>query len=70
MRTVALMDYVATASDEGVLKLPARTELDVEEVKDVFGYARWGCAAGTDLVISPKHGSSCGEEPPSHKQTS
>lgn len=37
---VASLDYIATASDEGVLKLPARTELDVEEIKGVFGYPR------------------------------
>lgn len=37
---VASLDYIATASDEGVLKLPARTELDAEEIKGVFGYPR------------------------------
>lgn len=41
MRVAASLDYVATASDEGVLKLPARTELDPEEIKNVFGYPRW-----------------------------
>jgi hypothetical protein len=39
---VALLDYVATASDDGVLRLPARTELDASEVKSVFGYPRRG----------------------------
>eukprot|EP00195_Chlamydomonas_chlamydogama_P002656 CAMPEP_0202921416 /NCGR_PEP_ID=MMETSP1392-20130828/77385_1 /ASSEMBLY_ACC=CAM_ASM_000868 /TAXON_ID=225041 /ORGANISM="Chlamydomonas chlamydogama, Strain SAG 11-48b" /LENGTH=597 /DNA_ID=CAMNT_0049614987 /DNA_START=209 /DNA_END=2002 /DNA_ORIENTATION=+ len=33
-------DYVATASDEGVLRLPGRTELKCEEVTHVFGYSR------------------------------
>jgi hypothetical protein len=37
---VAHLDYTATASDEGVLKLPARTELDPAEVKYTFGYPR------------------------------
>lgn len=41
MRVVASLDYIATASDEGVLKLPARTELDPEEIKYVFGYPRY-----------------------------
>lgn len=36
----ALLDYVASVSDDGVLKLPARTELDPEEIKTVFGYPR------------------------------
>eukprot|EP00879_Flechtneria_rotunda_P022176 GHRR01023399.1.p1 GENE.GHRR01023399.1~~GHRR01023399.1.p1 ORF type:complete len:224 (+),score=71.64 GHRR01023399.1:320-991(+) len=40
LRVVAGLDYVATASDEGVLKLPARTELDPEEIKTVYGYPR------------------------------
>lgn len=42
LRVVAHLDYVATASDEGVLKLPSRTELDIEEVKNVFDYPRQG----------------------------
>jgi len=41
VQIVASLDYIATASDEGVLKLPARTELDAEEVKSVFNYPRW-----------------------------
>ncbi|KIZ07087.1 hypothetical protein MNEG_0876 [Monoraphidium neglectum] len=36
----ALLDYVATASDDGVLRLPARTELDPEEIKNVYNYPR------------------------------
>jgi hypothetical protein len=40
VRAVALLDYVASANDDGVLKLPARTELDPDEVKHVFGYPR------------------------------
>ena len=39
----ASLDYVATASDEGVLKLPARTELDPEEIKSVFAFPRCVC---------------------------
>ncbi|GFR50388.1 hypothetical protein Agub_g12603 [Astrephomene gubernaculifera] len=33
-------DYVASASDEGVLRLPGRTELEPHMVTSVFGYAR------------------------------
>ena len=33
-------DYVATASDDGVLKLNPRTDLTAEEIANVFGYAR------------------------------
>eukprot|EP00798_Chlamydomonas_sp_ICE-L_P018146 gene18146-24586_t len=33
-------DYVANVSDEGVLKLPARVELDPDEITHVFGYPR------------------------------
>lgn len=44
MRVSASLDYVATASDDGVLKLPARTELDPEEIKDVFSFPRCVCA--------------------------
>ncbi|WIA22429.1 hypothetical protein OEZ86_008805 [Tetradesmus obliquus] len=40
VRVAASLDYIATASDEGVLKLPARTELDPEEIKSVYGYPR------------------------------
>lgn len=40
LRCVALLDYVASASDDGPLSLPARTELDASEVKSVFGYPR------------------------------
>lgn len=40
LATVALLDYVASASDDGPLSLPARTELDASEVKVVFGYPR------------------------------
>eukprot|EP00878_Enallax_costatus_P016451 GHUV01017256.1.p1 GENE.GHUV01017256.1~~GHUV01017256.1.p1 ORF type:complete len:245 (+),score=43.19 GHUV01017256.1:347-1081(+) len=40
IQVVASLDYIATASDEGVLKLPARTELDPEEIKNVFAYPR------------------------------
>lgn len=40
VRVAASLDYVATASDEGVLKLPARTELDPEEIKSVFAFPR------------------------------
>jgi hypothetical protein len=40
VRIAASLDYVATASDEGVLKLPARTELDPEEIKNVFSFPR------------------------------
>ena len=40
LRCVALLDYVASASDDGPLSLPARTELDASEVKNVFGYPR------------------------------
>jgi hypothetical protein len=32
------LDYVASASDEGVLRLPPRTELDPNEVASVFGW--------------------------------
>jgi hypothetical protein len=39
-RAVALLDYVASANDDGVLKLPARTELDADEIKNVYGYPR------------------------------
>lgn len=53
VRVAASLDYVATASDEGVLKLPARTELDPEEIKNVFAFPRyvymhlqWGCLQG------------------------
>jgi hypothetical protein len=41
VRAVALLDYVASASDDGVLRLPARSELDPDEIRSVFGYARW-----------------------------
>lgn len=34
------LDYVATCSDEGVLRYPARTELQTSEIAHVFGYAR------------------------------
>ncbi|GBF98366.1 calcium dependent kinase [Raphidocelis subcapitata] len=37
---VALLDYVAAASDDGVLRLPPRTELDPDEIRSVFGYPR------------------------------
>lgn len=40
LRVVAHLDYVASPSDSGILKLPSRTELDTEEIKDVFGYPR------------------------------
>eukprot|EP00882_Tetradesmus_deserticola_P011535 GHRQ01012202.1.p2 GENE.GHRQ01012202.1~~GHRQ01012202.1.p2 ORF type:complete len:146 (+),score=55.23 GHRQ01012202.1:388-825(+) len=40
VRVAASLDYIATASDDGVLKLPARTELDAEEIKSVYGYPR------------------------------
>jgi hypothetical protein len=33
-------DYVATASDDGVLKLNPRTDLSADEIINVFGYAR------------------------------
>jgi len=33
-------DYVATASDEGVLKLNPRTDLTADEITNVFGYPR------------------------------
>ncbi|GAX73995.1 hypothetical protein CEUSTIGMA_g1445.t1 [Chlamydomonas eustigma] len=33
-------DYVATASDDGVLKLNPRTDLSADEITHVFGYAR------------------------------
>ncbi|GIL82813.1 hypothetical protein Vretimale_8185 [Volvox reticuliferus] len=33
-------DYVASASDEGVLRLPGRTELEPQMVTNVFGYPR------------------------------
>jgi hypothetical protein len=42
----ALLDYVATASDDGVLRLPARTELDPEEIKNVYNYPRWAGKQG------------------------
>jgi hypothetical protein len=41
VRVAASLDYVATASDDGVLKLPARTELDPEEIKSVFAFPRY-----------------------------
>eukprot|EP00882_Tetradesmus_deserticola_P024688 GHRQ01026997.1.p3 GENE.GHRQ01026997.1~~GHRQ01026997.1.p3 ORF type:complete len:151 (+),score=43.10 GHRQ01026997.1:388-840(+) len=41
VRVAASLDYIATASDDGVLKLPARTELDAEEIKSVYGYPRY-----------------------------
>eukprot|EP00197_Chlamydomonas_leiostraca_P016234 CAMPEP_0202862620 /NCGR_PEP_ID=MMETSP1391-20130828/3593_1 /ASSEMBLY_ACC=CAM_ASM_000867 /TAXON_ID=1034604 /ORGANISM="Chlamydomonas leiostraca, Strain SAG 11-49" /LENGTH=572 /DNA_ID=CAMNT_0049542175 /DNA_START=227 /DNA_END=1946 /DNA_ORIENTATION=- len=34
------LDYTATGADEGVLKMPARTELDPEQITSVFGYPR------------------------------
>ncbi|GBF97387.1 calcium-dependent kinase [Raphidocelis subcapitata] len=37
---VALLDYVASISDDGVLRLPARTELSADEIKQVFGFPR------------------------------
>ena len=37
---VALLDYAPSAADEGVLALPARAELDADEVRSVFGYPR------------------------------
>eukprot|EP00877_Chromochloris_zofingiensis_P003189 jgi/Chrzof1/12871/Cz07g10120.t1 len=40
VKVSAHLDYVATASDEGVLKLPARTELDPAEIKNVYDYPR------------------------------
>jgi hypothetical protein len=43
VRVAASLDYVATASDDGVLKLPARTELDPEEIKNVFAFPRYAC---------------------------
>ena len=33
-------DYVATPSDEGVLRLNPRTDLTAEEITNVFGYPR------------------------------
>jgi len=40
MRVRALLDYVASVGDDGVLRLPARTELDPDELRSVFGYPR------------------------------
>jgi hypothetical protein len=40
LRVAALLDYVATASDDGPLRLPARTELDASEITSVFGWPR------------------------------
>jgi hypothetical protein len=40
LRVTALLDYVASLSDDGVLRMPARAELDPDEIKSVFGYAR------------------------------
>ena len=40
LRVVASLDYTSTASDDGVLRLPARTELDPDELKAIFGYPR------------------------------
>lgn len=34
------LDYTATGADEGVLKLPARTDLQPEQITHVFGYPR------------------------------
>lgn len=33
-------DYIASVSDQGVLKMSARTELDIDEITDVFGFPR------------------------------
>lgn len=55
VHVVASLDYIATASDEGVLKLPARTELDPEEIKNVFGYPRCVIASRTHIT----HGHVC-----------
>lgn len=33
-------DYAANAADDGVLQLPAKTELDASALKNVFGYDR------------------------------
>jgi hypothetical protein len=33
-------DYTASVTDEGVLLLPSRTELEAEQVTNVFGYPR------------------------------
>jgi hypothetical protein len=46
VRAVALLDYVASVSDDGVLRLPARTELDPDEIRSVFGYTRCARARG------------------------
>jgi hypothetical protein len=43
LRVCALLDYVASVQDDGVLRMPARTELDPDEIKTVFGFPR--CAA-------------------------
>lgn len=34
------LDYVATASDDGVLRMPARSELNADQIRKVFGYPR------------------------------
>lgn len=36
LSAVALLDYVASSADEGVLKLAPRTELDDSEIRRVF----------------------------------
>jgi hypothetical protein len=33
-------DYAASATDEGVLQLPAKQELEEEQLRSVFGYDR------------------------------
>ncbi|KIZ04772.1 hypothetical protein MNEG_3189 [Monoraphidium neglectum] len=40
LRVCALLDYVASVQDDGVLRMPARTELDPNEIKTVFGFPR------------------------------
>lgn len=56
VRVVASLDYIATASDEGVLKLPARTELDPEEIKTVFGYPRYVyCSCSSSIQCLAGH---------------
>jgi hypothetical protein len=52
VQIVASLDYIATASDEGVLKLPARTELDAEEVKSVFNYPRWASQMHAEIFCA------------------
>jgi calcium-dependent protein kinase len=40
LRVTAHIDYTATASDDGVLRLPPRLELMPDEIRNVFNYPR------------------------------